>query len=131
MSVRDPNSADANAQAPVDHPDAQVRVDQSVKLTGVQQPKYPDRVVLEPATEGNAQPQSESVEPSGDQPAPGDISPAPAAAGGEQLEPQLEPHEALSHTEGDPIPDGEVKPDATAPADAEVSGAGNHNTDVG
>lgn len=40
--VRDPSSADPNAQAPVGHPDAQVRQDTTERLYGVQQPVYPN-----------------------------------------------------------------------------------------
>lgn len=93
MSVRDPNSADANAQAPEAHPDAQVRVDQSVKLTGVQQPVYP-LSAIEQATAFAAQQAAEPTEAA--QPP---SEPAPPEAG------------------GDPIPAGEVHPDEPA-ADA-------------
>ena len=39
--IRDPHSADPNAQAPAGHPEAQVRIDQTNKLAGVQPAKYP------------------------------------------------------------------------------------------
>lgn len=142
MPVRDPSSADPNAQAPADHPDAQVRVDQSVKLTGVQAPKYAqtdaERAVLAQLAEQNARQQDEanaamvasSNPPSGDQSPPegtllaegGQETPEQVAqreAGEAALAAELAAHAPLSQTDGDPIPDGEVKPDPADPSKLE------------
>ena len=82
MCSSDLMSADRNAQTPPGHPDAQVRVDQTNKLAGVQQPKYPAPVVPEAAVDGvPVAVDAEAATVADDVPAP-------------------------------PIPDGEVVPDA-------------------
>lgn len=53
--IRDPMSADRNAQAPEGHPDAQVRIDQTNRLTGVQPTKYHDVPAPTPAPETPAE----------------------------------------------------------------------------
>lgn len=101
MPVRDPSSADPNAQAPADHPDAQVRVDQSVKLTGVQAPKYaPTNAEL--ALQATLAQQAEA-----------EASAAPnGEAAGDAVAHEADGVHAASAPHDDPIPDGEVTPDA-------------------
>lgn len=116
--IRDPMSADRNAEAPEGHPQAQVRVDQSTKLTGVQPVKYAsDAPKPEPA------PAPASVEAAPGEGSEGEETPAPVGeegAGGEPVE-AVAPAEPVAVTGDGVVLSGEDVPlvqDAQpAPAD--------------
>lgn len=112
--IRDPSSADANAQAPQGHPDAQVRIDTSSRLAGTQQPKLPAGAPMAPPP---------APPPAPDVPAPSqDPNAAPsetaAAAPDVPAAPGVQPEPPA-----DPIPTGEVTPDT-------VPSAASHDADT-
>lgn len=102
--IRDPSSADANAQAPQGHPDAQVRIDTTSRLAGTQQPKLPAGAPMASAPAVPAVSQDANA-------APSEAAAAAPAAPAAPVEP-----------EADPIPAGEVTPDSAAASDADPVG---------